>query len=191
MNQANVEKLVSKLRYNVKPRRRLSNKDGPEGRLRKIQKTLTALLKYERIELNYNRADETRGYAERLISDAIRYGPEHKETMKMADFWIAEKQLVHKLFKVLAPRYKDYTVSFTKLHKAPTIYPDNVYKRAVLELRGNIYPSIEQHNPHEYYLLHNILLSAARKEFRMEKYKEIADSITGQKCEESNDNINK
>ncbi|KAK2582645.1 hypothetical protein KPH14_004924 [Odynerus spinipes] len=191
MNQANVEKLVSKLRYNVKPRRRLSNADGPEGRLRKIQKTLTALLKYERLELNYNRADETRGYVERLISDAIRYGPNHKETMEMADFWITEKQLVHKLFKVLAPRYKDYTISFTKLHKAPYIYPDVVYKRAVLELRGNIYPSIEQYNPHEHNLLHNILLSAARKDFRMEKYEEIANSINSETCKEMSDNINK
>lgn len=66
MNQANVEKLVSKLRYNVKPRRKLKNADGPIGRIRKIQKTLTALLKYERLELNYNRADETRGYVERV-----------------------------------------------------------------------------------------------------------------------------
>lgn len=66
MNQANVEKLVSKLRYNVKPRRKLRNADGPLGRIRKIQKTLTALLKYERIELNYSRADETRGYVERV-----------------------------------------------------------------------------------------------------------------------------
>jgi len=66
MNQANVEKLVSKLRYNVKPRRRLRNWDGSEGRLRKIQKTVTALIKYERIELNYPRADEARGYVEQV-----------------------------------------------------------------------------------------------------------------------------
>lgn len=191
MNQANVEKLVSKLRYNVKPKRRLSNKDGPEGRLRQIQKTLTALLKYERLELNYNRADETRGYVERLISDAIRYGPSHKETMEMANFWITEKQLIHKLFKVLAPKYKDYTVSFTKLHNAPYVYPNIVYKRAVLELRGNIYPSIEQHNPHEDNLLHNILLSAAKKDFRMEKYKEVADRISNGTDTKVDDSVNK
>ena len=62
MNQANIENLVNKLRYNVKPRRKFRNPDGPEGRLRKFQKTLTALIKYERLELNYPRADETRGY---------------------------------------------------------------------------------------------------------------------------------
>lgn len=67
MNQANVEKLVTKLRFNVKPEpRRLRNVDGPEGRLYKIQKTLTALIKYERLELFYNRADETRGYVEQV-----------------------------------------------------------------------------------------------------------------------------
>lgn len=66
MNQAKVEKLVSKLRYNVGKSRKLKNVDGPEGRLRKIQKTLTAVIKYERIELNYARADETRGYVERV-----------------------------------------------------------------------------------------------------------------------------
>ncbi|EFN83429.1 39S ribosomal protein L17, mitochondrial isoform X2 [Harpegnathos saltator] len=153
MNQANVEKLVNKLRFNVKPNpRRMRNIDGPEGRLRKIQKTLTALIKYERIELNYNRADETRGYVEQLIHEAIRNGPTHKETMDMANFWIAEKQLVHKLFKVLVPRYQDYTISFTKLHKAPKNYPGSPYERAVLEFK-------------------------AKKEYRMEKYQEVAENI--------------
>ncbi|TGZ53753.1 large ribosomal subunit protein bL17m [Temnothorax longispinosus] len=177
MNQANIEHLVSKLRYNVKPRRRFSNPDGPEGRLRKFQKTLTALIRYERLELNYRRADETRGYVDQLISEAIRHGPTHKETMDMANFWIIEKELVHKLFKVLVPRYQNYTTSFTKIHKAPHIYPEQYYERAILELRGNIYPSVEQYNPHERNLLHNLLLDAAKKEYRMEKYKEVADNI--------------
>lgn len=67
MNQADVTKLMSKLRFAVKQNhRRLRNIDGPEGRLDKIRKTLTALVKYERIELNYNRADESRGYVERV-----------------------------------------------------------------------------------------------------------------------------
>lgn len=63
---AKLEKLVSKLRYNIKPPRRLHNPEGPEGRIRKIQKTLTALIKYERLELNYGRADETRGYVDQV-----------------------------------------------------------------------------------------------------------------------------
>lgn len=177
MNQANVEKLMSQVKYKVGRARRLRNIDGPEGRLRKIQKTLTALIKYERIELFYPRADETRGYVECLISEAIRHGPTHKETMDMANFWIIEKQLVHKLFKVLAQRYQNYTTAFTKLHKAPTAYPKFEMERAILELRGNIYPSIEQYNPHERNLIHNMLLDSAKKEYRLEKYKEIAQNI--------------
>lgn len=67
MNLADVTKLVSKLRFKVQPKyRRLRNVDGPEGRLLKIRKTVTALIKYERLELNYHRADECRGYAERV-----------------------------------------------------------------------------------------------------------------------------
>jgi len=67
MNQADVTKLMSRLRIKYKPdRRKLKNPEGPEGRLKKIRKTLSALIKHERIELNYNRADETRGYAERV-----------------------------------------------------------------------------------------------------------------------------
>lgn len=40
-----------------------------------------------------------------------------------------------------------------------------------------MYPGVEQYNPHERNLLHNLLLDAAKKEYRMEKYKEIADNI--------------
>ncbi|XP_036336987.1 39S ribosomal protein L17, mitochondrial-like [Rhagoletis pomonella] len=87
MNQADVSKLMSQLRIAVKPRRNLKNPDGPEGRLLKLRKTVTALVKHERIELYYNRADEARGYAELLISNAIRYGDRHTSTMELADYW--------------------------------------------------------------------------------------------------------
>ena len=65
--QANVKNLVSKLNFKVGDKaRRLSNPEGPAGRFKKLQKTVTALIKYERIELKYNRADEARGYVERV-----------------------------------------------------------------------------------------------------------------------------
>lgn len=178
MNQANVEKLVSKLKFNIRREpRKLKNVRGSEGRINKIQKTLTAVIKYERIELGYDRADETRGYVELLISEALRYGPEHKQTMELANFWILEKQFIHKLFKVLVPRYQNYTTSYTKLHIAPCIYPGFAFKRAILELKGNVYPSVEQFDPNKPNLLTNILLDAARKEFRKQKYEEIVDGI--------------
>lgn len=67
MNQADLSKLMYKLRYKIKPRHRnLKNLLGPEGRMLKLRKTVTALFKYERIELNYNLADEARGYADRV-----------------------------------------------------------------------------------------------------------------------------
>ena len=67
MNQAEVAKLMSQLRVSVLPKhRRMRNNKGPEGRLFKLRQSVTALFKYERLELNYNRADETRGYAERV-----------------------------------------------------------------------------------------------------------------------------
>lgn len=67
MNQAELSKLVSALKIAVRPKHRLlSSPEGPEGRLKKLRATVTALVKYERIELNYPRADEARGYAERV-----------------------------------------------------------------------------------------------------------------------------
>lgn len=67
MNQADISKIVSKLRIKIPPEpRRLRNLQGPEGRLNKLRKTVTGLIKYERIELNYNRGDEARQYAERV-----------------------------------------------------------------------------------------------------------------------------
>lgn len=67
MNQAEVGKLMSQLKFAVRPKHRVTkNPLGPEGRLMKMRQSVTALFKYERLEMNYNRADETRGYAERV-----------------------------------------------------------------------------------------------------------------------------
>ncbi|KAH8349943.1 hypothetical protein KR084_010004 [Drosophila pseudotakahashii] len=198
MNQADVTKLMSQLRIAVRPtRRNLKNADGPEGRLLKLRKTVTALVKHERIELFYNRADEARGYAElvrsrnwpvelrrkfnytfllpQLISNAIRHGDRHTATMELADYWLLEKQLVHKLFKVLVPRYENYNVSYTRMYKAPRDYPGIYYRQSVLELRGNPYPSLVADHSQNRNLLHNVLLDEARKEFRRQKLSELVN----------------
>ncbi|PNF15384.1 hypothetical protein B7P43_G01032 [Cryptotermes secundus] len=187
MNQADVTKLMSRLKIKYAPvRRRLKNIEGPEGRLKKIRKTLTALVKHERIELNFNRADETRGYVERLISDAIRYGDCHRATMELADYWLLEKQLIHKLFKVLVPRFENCPVSYTRMYRAPNLPPDKGYERAVLELRGNPYPPLLPDTTANRNLIHNVLLDEAHKEFRAQKYAEIA-----KKLEEADENMTK
>lgn len=67
MNKTDVSKLMSQLRVLIRPRhRRLRNQDGPEGRMYKLRQSVTAMVKFERIELFSNRANEARGYAERV-----------------------------------------------------------------------------------------------------------------------------
>lgn len=74
MNQAEVTKLMSQLKFAIRPKhRRMKNPKGPEGRLMKLRQSVTALLKYERLEMNYNRADETRGYAERVSTKILNF----------------------------------------------------------------------------------------------------------------------
>lgn len=198
MNKAEVSKLMSQLKFNIQGRhRRMKNALGPEGRLMKLRQSVTALFKYERLEMNYNRADETRGYAERvstellpshnfllittkshfqLISDAIRHGEKHKPTMEMADFYLLDKTVVHKLFKVLCPRFEnELSGPVTRLIKAPREYPvvdnDKRYRqRSILELKGNPYPSVlPDRTERNRFLIHNVLLSEAKKEFYREK----------------------
>ncbi|KAG7177529.1 39S ribosomal protein L17-like, partial [Homarus americanus] len=110
MNQAEIRKLIPAIRVGVcAKRKKFSNPKGPEGRLHMLRAT--------------------------LIADAIKYGDCYRPTMETADYWLTEKQLVHKLFKVLVPRYKDTKDSYTRVHKAPNIYPGYFYERSVLELR--------------------------------------------------------
>lgn len=97
--------------------------------------------------------------------------------MEMASHWILEQQYVHKLFKVLVPRFQDSTVSYTRLYKAPFEYPGHGRPKAVLELRGNPFPPLAPDNSRNRLLLHNVLLDAARKEFRQEKYAAIAAEL--------------
>ena len=48
-----------------------------------------------------------------------------------------EKDLVHKLFKVLVPRYSNYMTAYTDMHILPTRLPGKDYiNQAVLELKG-------------------------------------------------------
>ncbi|GAB0092872.1 39S ribosomal protein L17, mitochondrial [Sergentomyia squamirostris] len=178
MNQADVSKLMTQLRFAVGQRhRKLRCPEGPEGRLLKLRKTVTGLFQNERIELFYPRADEARGYAETLINEAIRYGDCHKATMEMADYWLLNKQCVHKLFKVLVPRYQNFNVSYTRMYKAPREYPGYYTKRAVLELRGNPFPPLVPDKVQNRNFLHNVLLDEAKRAYRQEKYAEIAKNI--------------
>lgn len=92
----------------------------------------------------------------------------------MADYWLLEKQLVHKLFKVICPRFENANSSVTRMFNAPRQYPADpkrvYFKRVVLELKGNPYPAI---TPDVSYrnknLIHNVLLEAAMKDYYAER----------------------
>ncbi|KAK7069309.1 54S ribosomal protein L17 mitochondrial [Halocaridina rubra] len=174
MNQAEIRKLIPAIRVAIQSKhRKFSNPDGPEGRLHKMRITVTDLIQNERIELKYFRADEARSYAERLIADAIKYGDCHRPTMEMANYWLTEKQLIHKLFKVLVPRFKDSEVSYTKMHKAPNEYPGLYADKVVLELRGNPFPPLDNKPVSTRNWIHNVLLEEARREYRQKKAAEM------------------
>ncbi|KAG8200177.1 hypothetical protein JTE90_024962 [Oedothorax gibbosus] len=176
---AEVAKLVPRLRINVKPRHRnLRNVDGPLGRINILRELVTALFKYERIEVFQAKCEEARGYAERLITEAIRNGDKHPATMEMADFWLEDKQMVHKLFKVLVPRYQNHQTSYTeryfiphKCHLAAGTKPARFQQECVLELKGNPYPPMPAKPKPNKESLTNILLREASKDFRKMKLK--------------------
>lgn len=224
MNAADITKLVSKLRFKVQPRRKFPTKFGPMGRLNKLSDYVTAMIKYERIEMYYPRADETRGYVERvrtfvccicipphwnsidritklscsfffipssfqLISEAVRHGDQHAPTMAMADFWIKDKQYIHKLFKVIVPRLQNCPIAYTKMYKVPITYPDLAYRqRAILELRGNPFPALKPELGVNRNFIHNVLLEEAKKEYRRKKYAQLsAESVAASESTKSSD----
>ena len=76
------------------------------------------------------------------------------------------------------------------MHKAPREYPGKPYKRAVLELRGNPYPPLFFSQTPEKNLLHNILLDEAKKEYRKEKYAEMAKKLEEKVEEAKNSSTN-
>lgn len=109
-----------------------------------------------------------------MISDAIRHGDQHAPTMEMANFWITEKQYIHKLFKVIVPRLQNCPLTYTRLYKAPKEYPNiTFWNRAVLELRGNPFPELKPSLGVNRNFIHNVLLDEAKKEYRRKKYAQL------------------
>ncbi|GAB1603215.1 39S ribosomal protein L17, mitochondrial-like [Argonauta hians] len=137
---------------------------GPASRIERLRRTVTAIIRYERIESYYHRLDEARGYTERLIQLAIKNGPRDQRTMEMADYWLLEKDLVLKLFKVLAPRYSNYDSSFTEMFKLPTVYPGSGSELGILELKGNPWPPVRPHQTvKDQYLINQLLEGVKEK----------------------------
>ncbi|XP_071806364.1 large ribosomal subunit protein bL17m-like [Asterias amurensis] len=115
---------------------------GPKQRINLLRHLVTTLVKFERLEAPYGKAHETQKYAERLINIAKR-GDTDEEAMKIADFWLSEKRQVHKLFKVLAPRFASRQSNYTQLHRVPGYEGERNIAMSFLEYRGNPYPPLQ------------------------------------------------
>merc|ERR1711915_316622 len=152
MNQAEVHKLISALKFKVSPRPyRLHNRNrgayqsmvgasADRYRLEICRSAVTSLIVDERLEMVTWAGITIREYTERLIQEAITHGETHVPTMQMADWWLQDKSAIHKLFKV------------------------------VVEILGHPFPPLRYSNtePNKK-MIHNVLLSEARREMRLQK----------------------
>ncbi|OTF82748.1 39S ribosomal protein L17, mitochondrial-like protein [Euroglyphus maynei] len=97
--------------------------------------------------------------------------------MELANFYLKDKTLIHKLFKVLVPRYMNYTTSFTSMYLLSnrdidwSNYRQRSYvnQRVLIELKGNPYPPLLNHDLKRNNLLHNILLSQVSRDYYMNR----------------------
>ncbi|NWI19125.1 RM17 protein, partial [Crypturellus soui] len=137
----------------------------PRSRLDLLRNLVTALVRHERIEAPWARVDEMRGYAERLIDYAKR-GDRDEKAMRMADFWLTEKDLIHKLFKVLAPRYEPHPGKYTRMLQIPNRTSMDRAKMAVIELKGNPFPPLIRPQPDSEKTLLNQLLKGYREDMQ-------------------------
>ncbi|XP_013394168.1 39S ribosomal protein L17, mitochondrial-like [Lingula anatina] len=144
---------------------------GPLARITRLRMVVTSLIRHERIETTWNKAAEARDYAELLIQRAIKNGDKHGPTMELADFWLLEKDLIHKLFKVFVPRFEKCPTAFTKMYRLPYVYPGKGREMGLLELKGNPWPPVLPEAIDKSKHINNVLLNAARQDFRMEQYK--------------------
>ena len=178
MNQAEITRLISglKIKIGTKPIK-YKNPYGKRGSLEALRPSVTSLINEERLKLKATKGTLTRQYTERLISEAILHGDKHQPTMEIASWWLdSDRTAVHKLFKVLVPRFREYTTSYTKLFHAPTEiittfqgnYKANYGDFVVVELRGNPYPKLAYSNimPNKK-TIHNVLLAEAAKDYKL------------------------
>ncbi|XP_037129335.1 39S ribosomal protein L17, mitochondrial isoform X2 [Syngnathus acus] len=136
---------------------------GPKSRLDMLRNILTGLVRHERIETVAARADEVRFYAEKLI-DYAKKGDTDEKAMKMATFWLTEKDLVPKLFKVLAPRFERHSDSYTRMARIPNRQNLDRAKMAVLEYKGNPFPPLYPVRKQNPLTLINQLLAGYRED---------------------------
>lgn len=104
----------------------------------------------------------------------------------MMDFWLIEKDLETKMFKVLIPRYSEgefATEPYTSLHKLPPLRFQNYIGKnrvfwtqkpvGVLELNGNPFPSViradDDHSKNVFNTLMRECLKEKKNQIKIEK----------------------
>ena len=149
-----------------------------------MRQCVTGLVVNERVEYTKGRGTMVREYTERLLHEAIQNGDCHVPTMELANWWLTDKSAVHKLFKVLAPRLRDLPGAYTRILHAPILYrphggPAECKERVVLELRGHPFPPLNYSNAEpNRKLIHNVLLSEARREAKLKEAFDLQQSTT-------------
>ncbi|KAJ7335084.1 hypothetical protein JRQ81_013025 [Phrynocephalus forsythii] len=146
---------------------------GPQARLDVLRNLVTGLVRFERIQAPRGRLDEMRFYAEHLINYGKR-GDGDPKAMRMADFWLTEKDLIHKLFKVLAPRFQSYSGNYTRMFQIPNSDDLDRMKMAVIEYKGNPLPPLPVPGRDGEGTLVNQLLKGCRMEARWERKRQEA-----------------
>lgn len=136
---------------------------GPESRINMLRNILTGLVRHERIETTWARADEVQFYAEKLI-DYGKKGDKDEDAMKMANFWLTEKDLLAKLFQVLAPRFENQKKGYTHMARLPNRENLDRAAMAVLEYKGNPFPPLYPVKQENELTLVNQLLKGYREE---------------------------
>ncbi|KAF7199002.1 transcript variant X2 [Nothobranchius furzeri] len=102
-------------------------------------------------------------YLPQLI-DYAKKGDTDEKAMKMASFWLTEKDLVPKLFKVLAPRFETQSNGYTRMARIPNRENLDKAKMAVLEYKGNPFPPLYPAKKENELTLINQLLRGYREE---------------------------
>ena len=100
------------------------------------------------------------------------------DLMLIFKFLNQDKSAVHKLFKVLVPRYQDFTTCYTRLLIAPRkiqtmeelqhpriVNSAHPLHPAIVELKGNPFPPLIYSNskPNKKHI-HNVLLAEAKRD---------------------------
>nr|KAF6394632.1 mitochondrial ribosomal protein L17 [Molossus molossus] len=76
------------------------------------------------------------------LIDYGKLGDTNQRAMRMADFWLTEKDLIPKLFQVLAPRYQGQNGGYTRMLQIPNRNKQDRAKMAVIEYKGNCLPPL-------------------------------------------------